>query len=61
MNPRKLVVFKHSNHLGNARSGELFERVLVTKNVELPRDWKDYTVEVKKENLKQGIEILEKL
>jgi len=61
MNPRKLVVFKHSSHLGNARSGELFERVIVTKNTELPRDWKDYTVEVKRENLNNGIEILEKL
>ena len=31
MNPRKLIVFKHDNHLGRARSGELFDSVSITK------------------------------
>lgn len=59
MNPRKLVIFKHSNHLGNELSGRLFERVTVTKNAELPRGKEDYTINVDKENLPSGIEIKE--
>ncbi len=68
MNPRKLVIFKHENHLGNARSGELFERVIVGKNkdesgkkIDLPRNWQDYKVTINKDKLPKGIEIIEKL
>ncbi len=61
MNPRKLIIFKHTSHLGNARSGSLFELVSVKKNVDLPRKWKDYDVEINKENIPQGVEIIEKL
>lgn len=59
MNPRKLVIFKHNNHLGNELSGRLLERVKVTKNVELPRCKEDYKIEVNKENPPSGIEIKE--
>lgn len=51
MNPRKLVIFKHSSHLGNELSGRLFERVKVTKNSELPRGKNDYTITVDRQNL----------
>lgn len=57
MNPRKLVVFKHSSHLGNELSGRLFERVKVTKNAELPRSKDDYNIIVDKANLPNGIEV----
>ncbi len=57
MNPRKLVIFKHSNHLGNELSGRLFDRVTVTKNSELPRSKDDYAISVDKENLPSGIEV----
>lgn len=62
MNPRKLIVFKHSNHLGNARSGELFEKVTITKkkDVSIPRDFKDYEIVINK-TIPSGIELLEKL
>ena len=59
MNPRKLVIFKHSSHLGNELSGRLFDRVKVTKNEELPRKKEDYTITVDKDNLPSGIEIKE--
>ena len=59
MNPRKLVIFKHSSHLGNELSGRLFERVTVTKNEELPRRKEDYTITVDEKNLPLGIEIKE--
>jgi CRISPR-associated protein Csd2 len=59
MNPRKLVIFKHSSHLGNDLSGRLFDRVKVKKNAELPRGKEDYTIAVDKQNLPSGIEIKE--
>lgn len=41
MRPRKLIIFKHASHLGNARSGELFDLVKI-KKFDTPRDWDDY-------------------
>jgi CRISPR-associated protein Csd2 len=64
MNPRKLLVFKHNNHLGSARSGELFDLVKITKLNDLPRAWSDYIVTSKdeiKKNLPQGVELIEML
>lgn len=57
MNPRKLVIFKHSSHLGSELSGRLFERVTVTKKSDLPRSKDDYQIEVNKESLPSGIEV----
>ena len=59
MNPRKLVVFKHNNHLGSARSGELFELVKISRKIDLPREWSDYSVEIERNNLPTGIELME--
>jgi len=60
MNPRKLIIFKHQSHLGNARSGELFDKVTIKKKETLPRGFKDYEVVIDK-NMPQGIELIEKL
>lgn len=60
MTPRKLIVFKHDSHIGNARSGELFDRIQIAKSTELPRDWKDYTVSIDK-SVPLGIELIEML
>ncbi len=58
MNPRKLIVFKHDSHLGNARSGELFEKVVIEKKVELPRSFNDYSISIpKQEDLPKGVTI----
>lgn len=57
MNPRKLVIFKHSSHLGNELSGRLFERVTVKKNSDLPRSKDDYQIDVNKEQLPSGVEV----
>ncbi len=62
MNPRKLIVFKHDSHLGNARSGELFDRVVVESKSDLPRSIKDYTITVPNQtDLPKGVVIEEKL
>ena len=43
MNPRKLIVFKHDSHLGNARPGQLFDLVQITPcDGKPPRGWDDY-------------------
>ena len=60
MNPRKLIIFKHANHLGSARSGELFDKLTITKKAELPRDFKDYEISIDKK-LPTGIDLIEKL
>jgi CRISPR-associated protein Csd2 len=60
MNPRKLIIFKHSNHLGSARSGELFEKVIISRKVDLPRNHGDYEVKIDK-SFPKGIELIEKL
>jgi CRISPR-associated protein Csd2 len=57
MNPRKLVIFKHSSHLGNELSGRLFERVTVKKNSDLPRSKDDYQIDVNKEQMPSGVEV----
>jgi len=60
MNPRKLIVFKHSNHLGNARSGELFDKVVIVSKTNLPRNFKDYDISID-EKVPEGIELIVKL
>lgn len=60
MNPRKLIVFKHDNHLGSARSGELFDKIQITKNADLPRAFSDYTISIGKD-VPPGVELIEML
>jgi CRISPR-associated protein Csd2 len=60
MNPRRLIVFKHDSHLGNARSGELFDLVSIEKKVDLPRSYGDYNVKVN-QKVPAGVELIEKL
>lgn len=63
MAARKLIVFKHDSDLGNAPSHLLFDRVTVAKSetVNPPRKFSDYRVEIDKEKLPAGVEIIEKL
>ena len=57
MNPRKLVIFKHSSHLGNELSGRLFDRVSVKKSTELPRAIDHYNIIVDRNDLPSGIAV----
>ena len=63
MNPQKLVVFKHDSHLGNARSGQLFDLIKVEKKdgIEFPRSFSDYTVAIDKAGVPANVEIIEML
>lgn len=60
---RELIVFKHSNELGNAPAYKLFERVKVSRKeeVKVPRVYEDYTVEVDTESLPNGVTCERKL
>lgn len=63
MATRKLIVFKHDSDLGNAPSHILFERIQVKRKPEVtvPRSFSDYIVAVNRENLPEGVELIEKL
>jgi len=63
MATRKLIVFKHESDLGNAPSHLLFERVHVERkpDVQVPRKFSDYVVTIDRENLPEGVEIIEML
>lgn len=73
MSSRRLVVFKHSNALGNAQAHRLFERIRVWRNIggdahpidrgldnyPVARSYDDYLVTIDREALPEGIEILD--
>lgn len=64
MNPRGLIVFKHESHLGNARSGELFERVTVSHAPGAampPRSFADYVITLNDQDLPSGVLVEKKL
>lgn len=76
MASRKLIVFKHDNALGNAAAHMLFDRVKIGRNIDgdyrevddkglgnLPpaRKFSDYIVEIDREGLPDGVEIIERL
>ncbi len=59
---RKLFIFKHDSMLGNAPAHVLFDKVKVCKkdSVEIPRSFRDYTVEIDK-TMPEGVELIERL
>ncbi len=63
MNARKLIVFKHSNKLGNAPAHKLFDLVSVTrKDTDKPtRAFSDYAIEIDKDSIPEKVELIEKL
>lgn len=63
MNAQRLIVFKHASPLGNAPSQHLFRRVKVEQrpDVKVPRAYSDYIVEIDRDGLPDGVEIIEKL
>jgi CRISPR-associated protein Csd2 len=61
MATRRLIVFEHASNLGNATASSLFERIRVRikDDVETPRAFSDFTIEVDRAGLPEGIRILE--
>lgn len=63
MAPRKLIVFKHQNALGNAPAHRLFEALKVTKisDTDVPRAFSDYTVTLDRSGIPSTVEVIELL
>ncbi|TMV87693.1 type I-C CRISPR-associated protein Cas7/Csd2 [Thioclava sp. BHET1] len=74
MTTRKLVVFRHENALGNAPAHALFDRVKIGRSVDgefrapddkglgnlaPARKFADYRIEIDRDGLPEGVEILE--
>ncbi len=74
MSTRRLIAFRHDSPLGNAHAHRLFERVRVlrchdgqclpvgdkrTHNWPPARSFPDYRIEIDRENLPQGVSIIE--
>ena len=56
---RELIVFKHSKELGDCPAYKLFDAVEVKKkeDVEYPRKYQDYTVEIHEEKIPGTVEV----
>jgi CRISPR-associated protein Csd2 len=59
---RGIYVFTHENAYGNVPAHKLFDRLQITrKNVQAPRSFEDYTVELSKDAWPQGVSCYELL
>lgn len=56
---RELIVFKHSKELGNCPAYKLFDAVEVRKKeeIEYPRKYQDYTVQIHEEMIPDSVEM----
>lgn len=63
MSARRVIVFKHDSELGNAPANVLFDRVKITLKDPAcpPRSFNDYQITIDKDNLPNGITVLELL
>ena len=64
MNARKLIVFKHDSALGNAPAHKLFDLVKINRStdVSIPaRAFSDYDIQVKEDEVPQGVFVEEKI
>jgi len=62
MNARRLIAFKHNSALGNAPAHKLFDLVTVARNGNAngpARTFSDYEVNVNKEDVPPGVELIE--
>jgi CRISPR-associated protein Csd2 len=59
MSVRELIIFKHDSELGNAPAHKLFDAVTVRRkqDVSVPRRFDDYTVEIDKAAIPDGVTV----
>lgn len=62
MGTQKLIIFKHASKLGNAAAHALFDAVKVARKpgVEFPRSFSDYEVEIDRQAIPEGVEVIVK-
>lgn len=60
---RELIVFKHSKELGDCPAYKLFDSVEVTRKeeVEYPRKYQDYVVNIHEEMIPDSVELIRKI
>lgn len=63
MNPRKFLIFKHDNQLGNVPSHKLFEAVTIEKKdtVDIPRSFDDYIVTIDESAIPDGVTLIQRI
>ncbi len=63
MSVRGLYVFKHKSSLGNVPAHHLFDSIEIQKKeqVDVPRDFSDYQVNINKENYPSSVSLIEML
>lgn len=61
MSVRKIIAFEHSSELGNAPANKLFDLVTIKKANEdsTPRSFGDYVISIDKDNLPEGVRLVE--
>lgn len=62
MGTRKLIIFEHSSKMGDSSVQKLFDTIMVErKDKSKPaRDFGDYTILIDKNNIPQGVKLIEK-
>ena len=63
MGTRKLIIFEHSSKMGNAPVQKLFDAIMVKRKDESKpaRDFSDYTISIAREQIPQGVKLIERL
>lgn len=63
MGTRKLLIFEHASKMGNAPVQKLFDTITVKRKDENKpaRDFSDYVVSVNKDQIPQGVTLIEKI
>jgi CRISPR-associated protein Csd2 len=63
MSTRGLYVFRHDSELGNAHAHALFDRISIKRKdeVDVPRNFGDYTVSVDNANLPDGVSLIRRV
>jgi CRISPR-associated protein Csd2 len=59
---RVLIIFKHDNNLGRARSSDLFELISISKkdDIKIPRSFDHYNITLNRKELPKGVTIDER-
>jgi CRISPR-associated protein Csd2 len=62
MATRKIIIFQHDSELGSAPSHRLLEAVTVRRRdeVEVPRGYGDYSIEIDRDAIPEGVTVLER-
>ena len=61
MGPRGLYIFRHDSKLGNASAQELFDRIRVDRQSDLPRSFADYRVTIDDSNMPEGVTLIREI